>query len=124
MSQCTDLNRKGPSAKGRPDPDAHAASFAVCRSLKRELLAELCASRQQGTSVRPEDLLPRWPTNPEEDPDVASLLFEDFRQRSQHGEKPSREEYEQRFPEHKDSLAHLFGQRDLLRSLNAASENS
>ena len=59
----------------------------------------------------PEELLPRWPTDPKADPDVASLLFEDFLQRRQRGEEPSASEYEERFPEHRDSLADLFRQR-------------
>src|SRR5437879_13921280 len=83
-------------------------SFVEARSRKRKLLAELCADSQDSQSLRPEDLLARWPTDPGNDPDVASLLFEDFRQRERRGEKPSIDEYDKRFPEHKDSFASLF----------------
>src|SRR6266404_2155965 len=79
-------------------------SFVAARSRKRQLLAELCADSEDNQPVQPEDLLARWPTNPGNDPDVASLLFEDFRQRRRRGEKPSLGEYDERFPEHKDSV--------------------
>src|SRR5260370_20071555 len=92
--------------------------------MKRELLAELCAESSKENSVRPEVLLPRWPTDPGNDPDVASLLFEDFRQRQRRGEKPSIEEYDERFPEHKDSVASLFHYHDFLRSVTGASDCS
>jgi eukaryotic-like serine/threonine-protein kinase len=99
-------------------------SFVAARSTKRKLLAQLCAASEANCPVRPEELLPRWPSNPEVDPDVASLIFEDFRQRRRRGEEPSVEEYDQRFPEHKDSVARLFRQHDFLRSVTGASDCS
>jgi serine/threonine protein kinase/Flp pilus assembly protein TadD len=99
-------------------------SFVEARSRKLKLLAELCAGSEDGEPVHPEDLLPRWPTDPATDPDVASLLFEDFRQRRSRGEKPSVEEYDERFPEHKDSVVSLFHYHDFLCSVTGASDCS
>ncbi|HLJ94359.1 MAG TPA: protein kinase [Gemmataceae bacterium] len=99
-------------------------SFLVARGRKLKLLEELCASSEEDNPVHPEDLLPRWPTDPATDPDVASLLFEDFRQRQRRGEKPSIEEYDERFPEHKDSVAGLFHYHDFLRSVTGTSDCS
>jgi serine/threonine protein kinase/tetratricopeptide (TPR) repeat protein len=96
------------------------ADFASARSLKRELLAELEASHESGHPCRPEDLLVRWPTDPRSDPDVASLLFADYQQRVSQGESLDTDAYEERFPEHRDSLARLFRQHEVLRSLGAS----
>jgi serine/threonine protein kinase/tetratricopeptide (TPR) repeat protein len=112
MSQCADI-----PSRGRERP-----SFLVARSIKRKLLEELCARSEDGRPLRPEDLLPRWPTEPSTDADVASLLFEDYRQRRRRGEEASLEEYEQCFPEHKESVSGLFHQQDFLRSVTGASE--
>lgn len=113
---------------GAPFPDSVAdaapADFAVLRSLKRELLEELRSHRQLGNPVAPEDLLPRWPTDPQADPDVASLLFEDFCQRQETGDQPSVREYQERFPQQADSLANLFQQQAVLRSVGLASKPS
>src|SRR5439155_19222671 len=86
--------------------------------------AELCAGGEASQPARPEELLPRWPGNPQADPDVASLIFEDFRQRRRRGEEASLEEYDQRFPEHKDSVARLFRHDDFLRSVTGTSDCS
>ena len=94
--------------------------FTESRSLKREIFAELRESWQQGHPVRPEQLLERWPGEARKDPDIASLLFEDYLQRAERGERPSNEDYQERFPEQRDSLARLLNQQDLLRSLGAS----
>jgi serine/threonine protein kinase/tetratricopeptide (TPR) repeat protein len=73
-----------------------------------------------GNAPRPEELLPRWPGNPEEDPDVASLLFEDFLRR-RHTESTDLAEYEERFPSHRDSLADLVRRHAVLCSVGAGS---
>src|SRR5436305_891540 len=91
--------------------DAQAGSFVEARSLKRELLEELRADWDRGAPKPPEELLNRWPRPVAEDPDVASLLFEDYWQRQKHSADstgPTIEEYEERFPDHKDSLRGLF----------------
>ena len=97
-----------------------AGGFAAARSLKRKLLDEQRQSWDEGNPVRPEDLLPHWPTSPESDPDVASLLFEDYLQRQSKHKDASIADYEQRFPQHKDSLADLFRQHAVLRSLGGS----
>jgi serine/threonine protein kinase/Tfp pilus assembly protein PilF len=103
-------------------PEAAAPpGFAAARSLKRELLAELRGGAAAGRPVRPEDLLPRWPGDARADPDVASLLFADYCERQRQGEPVSASDYEQRFPEHRDSLANLVRQHGVLHSLGAAS---
>jgi serine/threonine protein kinase/tetratricopeptide (TPR) repeat protein len=99
-----------------------AQDFAAMRSLKRELMQELRAGAAD--PVTPEDLLSRWPADPHTDPDVASLLLEDFLQRRLRGEEPSVREYEQRFPEHRDSLRRLFENQAVLRSVGGASNPS
>ncbi len=106
------------------DPSPAASDFAAARSLKRELLAELRAGWEEGHPVRAEDLLPRWPGNAQADPDVASLLFEEYCQRRQQGEQPAAEEYDRRFPAQKKSLVSLSQQQALLRSIGGANAGS
>lgn len=98
-------------------------SFLAARSIKRQLLEEL--SEPSGpTNADLADLLGRWPGEPTKDPDVAGLLFEDFRNRSLRGEPVSRAKYEQDFPEHRDSLDNLLRRQDFLRSVTSISEPS
>ena len=113
-----------------PNQDSdHAAAFDIgddldflaARSIKRQLLEEL--SESAGPSPADlDDLLGRWPTKPTEDPDVAGLLFQDFRQRSVRGEQLSRSEYGQQYPEHQDSLGSLFRRQDFLRSVTSVAD--
>jgi serine/threonine protein kinase/Flp pilus assembly protein TadD len=143
MSQATDTAGESPSSKrGREDnvgrllnpshgvgrsshpSNREKPSFVAARSTKRKLLEELCTAGHANGPARPEELLARWPGNPEADPDVASLIFEDFRQRRRRGEQVSLGEYDQRFPEHKDSVARLFRHHDFLRSVTGASDCS
>jgi serine/threonine protein kinase len=99
--------------------DGQSGSFAEARSLKRELLDELRADWEQGTPRAPEELLSRWPGNAAGDPDVASLLLEDYCQRQQHGDSAVHiDEYEERFPEHKDSLRSLLREHAVFKSLS------
>ncbi len=99
--------------------DGQPGSFAEARSLKRELLDELRADWEQGTPRPPEELLSRWPGSPPNDPDVASLLLEDYCQRQQHGDSAVHiDEYEERFPEHKDSLRSLLREHAVFKSLS------
>jgi serine/threonine protein kinase/Tfp pilus assembly protein PilF len=121
MTQATDTAGKASRAKRDWDAGADEPSFVAARSIKRKLLAELCGPGDGKSPVRPEEVLPRWPTDPKDDPDVASLLFEDFRQRCSRGEQPSIAEYEERFPEHKDSVANLLHRHDFLRSVTGGS---
>jgi serine/threonine protein kinase/lipoprotein NlpI len=93
--------------------------YLDARRRKRELLAEV-----DGGRATPEEVLPRWPANPDADADVASLLFEDFRRRGDRGEQPSLADYEDRFPAHHHSLADLVRRHDLLRSVGGASASA
>jgi serine/threonine protein kinase/Tfp pilus assembly protein PilF len=95
--------------------------FASHRSLKRQLLDELRSGWEAGRPVPPEDLLGRWPGTPDHDTDVASLLFEDYCQRRNRGDKVAPEEYERRFPAHEESLASLRRQQAVFRSVAGAS---
>ncbi len=98
--------------------------FAELRSLKRELLAEQQSRWAEGKPVSPEELLQRWPTDPQADGDVASVLFEDLLQRRLQGEDPSVDEYSQKFPEHKLSLEGLISHQDFLRSVGMESSTA
>jgi serine/threonine protein kinase/tetratricopeptide (TPR) repeat protein len=115
-----------------PDESAPAApNYTAARGLKRELLEELQAGWREGQPVRAEELLPRWPGNSGRDPDVASILFEEFCQRREQsrlgdarGDWPTLEEFEQRFPCQRESLASLFRQHEVFRSLAGVSAGS
>src|SRR5260370_14046168 len=102
-----------------PDDGAPSIDFVAARRLKRELLADLDTGWEAGQPVRPEELLSRWPGDAQADPDVASLLFEDYCQRQQRGEQPSHQEYNDRFPSQRNSLASISRRQELLRSLGA-----
>ena len=62
------------------------ADFSVLRSRKRELLAEQRSRWAEGRPPEPEELMARWPTNPETDPDAAALIWKTTR----NGEKRRR----------------------------------
>ena len=63
--------------------------FSMLRARKRELLDEQRSCWAEGRPLEPEELLGRWPTNPDSDPDAASLLLEDYLQRRRRGEETS-----------------------------------
>ena len=52
--------------------------FSMMRARKRELIEEQRSRWSEGRSAPPEEFLRRWPTDPDGDPDVASLLLEDY----------------------------------------------
>jgi len=91
------------------------------RRRKRELLDELSSPRADGSRPTPEEVLPRWPADPQADADVASILFEDFCQRRAEGEQLSLDDYEKRYPAQKNSLAELARQQDFFRSVGGIS---
>src|SRR5437588_1670978 len=102
----------------RPDSGTPApGDFLRARSIKRELIRELEASHEQGKPLPPEAVLARWPTDPADDRDVASLLFDDYCRREHSGEQPSLIDYQQRFPAQRDSLASHFRKHGVMRSL-------
>ncbi len=80
--------------------------FSVLRSRKRELLAEQRSRWAEGQPPEPEELMARWPTDPQTDPDAAALLWEDYSQRRRVGEV-SLAEYERRFPDQTEALEQL-----------------
>ena len=94
--------------------------FLDARSRKRELLDEMSTGWAEGRPVRAEELLPRWPTNPAGDGDVASLLFEEYQQRRDQGDDVSLADIHNRFPEHHDSLAALMRGHDVFRSVSGS----
>jgi serine/threonine protein kinase/Flp pilus assembly protein TadD len=108
---------RGRRSSRRNAPRQAAADFVQARSIKRALMHELDQSHAAGKPVSPEELLARWPTNPADDRDVASLLFEDYCRRQRSGERPSIREYQDRFPEQRDSLISHFRQHAVMRSL-------
>jgi eukaryotic-like serine/threonine-protein kinase len=109
-----------PDADAGPDRPAPPADISVARSKKRALLEELSQSWTAGAPLRPEDLLARWPDDAQADPDVASLLFEDWRQRRQRGEEIDPSNYEQRFPKQCDSLVSLLHEHNVIHSLGGS----
>jgi serine/threonine protein kinase/tetratricopeptide (TPR) repeat protein len=106
------------------DEAAPAPDFAGARSQKRRLLAELRASWRDGRGQRPEDLIGQWPGNPENDPDVASLLLEDYCQRGRAGQQPDSLDYSSQFPNHRDALSALSRQQGVFRSLGGGEPGS
>ena len=118
MSQDRAQRSGSKSASGRLyDLPPSVADFAESRSLKRHLLDELRSGWEQGNPVPPQELLQRWPGDPNRDPDVASLLFEDYCNRYERGEVKGPDDYEHRFPEHVKSFRSLSHQQGLLKSL-------
>jgi serine/threonine protein kinase/tetratricopeptide (TPR) repeat protein len=95
--------------------------YLDARRRKRELLEQADAPRPDGTRTAPEELLDDWPSDPAGEADAASLLFEDFCRRRDRGDEPSLSEYEERFPQHRDSLADLMRRQDFVRSLGVIS---
>ena len=110
------LNERHPWSEPDEPP-----SYLASRRIKNQLLEELNESAGPSPADL-DDLLGRWPTKPTEDPDVAGLLFQDFRQRSVRGEPVSRAEYGQKYPEYQDSLGSLFRRQDFLRSVTSVSD--
>src|SRR3954464_10501036 len=90
-----------------PAPDPLEA-----RRQKRELLAEQQEGWASDNPSPPEAFLARWPTDPSQDDDAASLLVAEFFERRDRGDRPSVDEYEKRFPEHGRTLVNLIRRQD------------
>jgi serine/threonine protein kinase/Tfp pilus assembly protein PilF len=108
---------RGPASLGSqrlPLPD-----FSALRARKRVLLDEQRSAWAEGRRIRPEELLGRWPT----DPDVASVLLEDFLQRRRRGEDASLAEYEPTFPGQEPALHGLLAARTVTRATGGASSD-
>jgi serine/threonine protein kinase/Flp pilus assembly protein TadD len=105
-----DADRTWKIRASEPDPlDA--------RGQKRELLAEQQADWAANRPAPPEHYLERWPTDPRQDPDAASLLVAEIFQRRERGEQPTVDHYEKRFPEHSRMLDALVRHQDMIQSL-------
>ena len=93
------------------------SSPADVRSQKRDLLAEQQKDWAADQPCPVDHYLERWPADPNTDPDAASLLVSEIFQRRDRGERPSLDEYAERFPEHLPALGNLIRREDLIRSL-------
>jgi eukaryotic-like serine/threonine-protein kinase len=111
---------KATSDSSTLDLAAPSRGFAADRSLKRQLIEELRHGWDAGRPVPPEDLLARWPADPRTDRDVASVLCEDYWQRQRRGENVSADDYGERFPNHRDSIADLLHRHHVVRSLGGS----
>ena len=94
----------------------------MLRARKRELLDEQRSCWAEDRPLQPEELMGRWPTNSESDPDAASLLLEDYLQRRRRDGEASLVEYERRFPEQKRSLQRLIARETVFRSMGGESD--
>lgn len=94
------------------------------RARKRELLDELRSGWAEGRPARPEEFLDRWPNDPDGDPDVASLLLEDYFQRRRRGQDPSLSEYHERFPEQTKTFGKLLARETVHRSTGGESDGA
>ena len=117
MGSANSLAGVPPSEAGLPGQRSTSITFSEARSIKRDLLAEFRSGLEDGEGPRPESVLPRWPGNPRDDLDFASVLFEDYQHRLRHGDKPSVDEYKERFPEQENALSQLISRQQLLASL-------
>jgi serine/threonine protein kinase/Tfp pilus assembly protein PilF len=98
--------------------------FSMMRARKRELIEEQRSRWSEDRSAPPEEFLRRWPTDPHGDPDVASLLLEDYLQRRRRGEEGSLSAYQERYPSQGRALQGLLAQETVYRSMGRASEDS
>ncbi len=89
----------------------------MLRARKRELLDELRSGWVEGRPAQPEELLDRWPNDPVDDPDAASLLLEDYFQKRRRGHETSLSDYHERFPEQTRTFGKLLAKETLLRSM-------
>ena len=110
----------------RPDIDESVLrsaepSFAQNRTLKRQVIARQHEHWENGKPDSLAHLFELWPDDPQEDPDAASLLLEDYLQRKSHGEEPRLAEYKERFPQHGKSMAALVSIRSIAGSTASAS---
>jgi serine/threonine protein kinase/Tfp pilus assembly protein PilF len=97
--------------------------FARARSLKRQLVDELREGWETGKPPRADEILDRWPGSGD-DPDIASLLFEEYLQRCRHGEEPNPTEYQERFPSQKDAFSGVARQQEFLRAMGSVESGS
>jgi serine/threonine protein kinase/Tfp pilus assembly protein PilF len=95
-------------------------SFQSQFDLKCELLRELQLDGEHGAAKSLDDVLERWPGDARQDPDLASLVYEDYQQRAHRGEEPAQEEYQKRFPEQEQSIGSVFHRQGMLRAIGGS----
>ncbi len=89
-------------------------SFAHRRSLKRSAIFQLPSSRAASLPKVLSKMFESWPMDLGDDPDVASMILEDFLQRRKRGAEPSLDEYLARYPQHEKSLVAMFSLRSMV----------
>ena len=119
-----DFGFDDPSEDSRDSRRPAHGSFSLQRARKRELLDELRSGWAEGRPARPEEFLDRWPNDPDGDPDVASLLLEDYFQRRRRGQDPSLSEYHERFPEQTKTFGKLLARETVHRSTGGESDGA
>jgi serine/threonine protein kinase/lipoprotein NlpI len=117
-----DFGFDDPSEDSRDSRRLANESFSMQRARKRELLDELRSGWVEGRPARPEEFLDRWPNDPDGDPDVASLLLEDYFQRRRRGQETSLSDYHERFPEQTKTFEKLLAKETVLRSMGHESD--
>jgi eukaryotic-like serine/threonine-protein kinase len=103
--------------------DHSEQDFVELRSLKRQLVSELRAGWEADEPEPAEEVLERWPGDAN-DPDIASLLFEEYLQRCRRGEDPSPKEYEERFPSQKQAFAAVARQQEFMQAMGCQEPKS
>ncbi len=120
MSQQNDSSVESLLLCGAGRGFAEEPSFLEARRLKRELLQEQRSRWADGEQVAPEELLARWPTDPERDPFAVSIVYEDLVQHQRLGEEQSISEYSRRFPFQKDALASMVSLDQMFEAISRA----
>jgi serine/threonine protein kinase/tetratricopeptide (TPR) repeat protein len=122
MSQAFERKSEPSSVPDSPDNLNPTLDFVTARSLKRALLDKLQSNGTDNAVPTPEELLAQWPTDAKNDPDVASLLFQDLSRRQHEDLGATIKVYEAQFPEHKESLTRLFQQKAVIRALGCTGD--
>jgi eukaryotic-like serine/threonine-protein kinase len=117
MSSRSDLQIPPPTVVVPPRAD-EGRDVASIRRQKLDLLEQLQSGSKEPRRPTPEELLAKWPTNPQTDRDAASLIFQDFCRHREQDPDTTLDDYQKRFPEHKKSLARLVEHDAFLKSLS------
>jgi len=117
----TELDRP-PAADPPNEQEQGARDFLRDRSVKRELIAELRESWEEGDPVSVDELLTRWPTDLASDKDVASLLFENYLHHTGAVSPSSVGKSDQPAPP-QESVVELLRNHEVLRSLGVSASS-
>ena len=97
----------------------------MLRARKRELLEEQRSRWAEGRPTPPEEFLGRWPTDPDSDPDAASLLLEDYLQSAGGARRPAWSDYAATISRsRRQALEGLLAQETVFRSMGRESEGA